>query len=687
MPQARTLYEPSTEHDSCGFGFVADVSGKASHAIVRDALTVLVNLEHRGASGSEANTGDGAGLLVAMPHRFLGEVAAEAGVRLPATGYGVAMVFLPRDEPSRDGARERFEQSLAAEGLQLLGWRDVPTDPDRPRPAPPPPASPRSPRPSSPGRTASRRERTATSTSTAGCTSRADWLEKAVGRSALPGRGDFYVPSMSCRTIVYKGMLNARQLLTFYPDVHRRAARERHRPRPLAVLDQHLPVVGPGAPVPLHQPQRRDQHAARERELDVRPPVHVHVVGVRRRPGEGAAGRRRRRIRHRDLRQRARAAPPVGPEPRPRHDDDGPRAVEPRHPDVARPARLLRVPRVPDGAVGRTGLARVHRRRAGRRDARPQRAPPGPLLGDPRRPGRDGVRVGRPRHPRPRRRRQGPPPARPDVPRGHEPGPDRRRRRAEGGARLGPALRAVGPRLAWSPSRTCPGPRRSSEPDHATVLRRQHVVRLHHRGRAADHRRDGGHRRRPHRLDGQRRAARGPQRAPAAPVQLLQAALRAGHQPAGRRDPRGAHHGDGPLDRSRGQPARARPRRRPPGRAPLPDPVATRSWRRSGRSTAGPASRGFRTITLPILFKVGGQRLGPPARDRGPPPPGVRGHRRGLQPDHPVRPRPQRVGRADPGAARRVGRPSPPGPQRDAGPGRPGAGVRGAAARPTTSAC
>ncbi len=211
-------------------------------------------------------------------------------------------------------------------------------------------------------------------------------------------------------------------------------------------------------------------------------------------------------------------------------------------------------------------------------------------------------------------------------------------------------------------------------------------VRLHHRGRAADHRRDGGDRRRPHRLDGQRRAARGPQRAPAAPVQLLQAALRAGHQPAGRRDPRGADHGHGPLDRSRGQPARARARRRPPGRAPLADPV---------QRGAGDDPGARRRPDEPRLpddhaadpVQGGGQRLRPPPRDRGPPPPGVRGDRRGLQPGHPVRPRPQRVGRPDPGAPRRVGRPSPPGPQRDAGPGRPRPRVRASRARPTTSAC
>ncbi len=128
MPERRTLYEPSTEHDACGFGFVCDIAGRRSHGIVRDALTVLVNLEHRGASGSERNTGDGAGILTAIPHAFLRAAAREVGLDVPAGGgYGVAMTFLPRDAPSRVAAVAFFERILADEGLALLGWRDVPS--------------------------------------------------------------------------------------------------------------------------------------------------------------------------------------------------------------------------------------------------------------------------------------------------------------------------------------------------------------------------------------------------------------------------------------------------------------------------------------------------------------------------------------------------------------------------------
>ena len=218
MAQTRTLYEPSTEHDACGFGFVVDIAGRPSHAIVRDALTVLVNLEHRGATGSEANTGDGAGILVAIPHRFLGATAAEAGIRLPEAGYGVAMVFLPRDEASRAGAVERFERVLGDEGLEILGWRDVPTDPSGLGP------SARASQPVIVQAFIARPEGLALGHDEDLAFERRLYVarrlvEKAVGRSALPGRADVYIPSMSCRTIVYKGMLNASQLLTFYPDL------------------------------------------------------------------------------------------------------------------------------------------------------------------------------------------------------------------------------------------------------------------------------------------------------------------------------------------------------------------------------------------------------------------------------------------------------------------------------------
>ena len=219
MPLSHTLYEPSTEHDSCGFGFVCDIAGRPSHRIVADALTVLANLEHRGASGSERNTGDGAGILLGIPHAFLAAITADAPFALPTDGgYGVAGLFLPRDAGSRDATVAIFESTLAAEGLPILGWRDVPVTPDglgeSALASMPVMRQAFIARPADLGRgedadlAFDRRLYVARRL-----------VEKAVQRSALPGRADVYVPSMSCRTIVYKGMLNASQLLTFYPDL------------------------------------------------------------------------------------------------------------------------------------------------------------------------------------------------------------------------------------------------------------------------------------------------------------------------------------------------------------------------------------------------------------------------------------------------------------------------------------
>ncbi len=210
-----SLYDPRFEHDACGFGFVCDIRGRASHGIVRDALTVLVNLEHRGASGSEQNTGDGAGLTSQLPDRFLRAAADEAGIRLPPPGeYGMGMVFLPRDATSREACQAIVERTAAAEGLPVLGWRNVPTSA------------------ALLGTTARASQPVVRQVFLARPGSLAAELaferklyvvrrlaEKAVARSTLAGRGDFYVPSLSCRTVVYKGMLNASQLLHFYPDL------------------------------------------------------------------------------------------------------------------------------------------------------------------------------------------------------------------------------------------------------------------------------------------------------------------------------------------------------------------------------------------------------------------------------------------------------------------------------------
>src|SRR5438874_301971 len=128
-PGAAGLYDPLHEHDACGVGFVVHIKGRRSHAIVRQALQVLLNLRHRGACGCEANTGDGAGILLQTPHAFLKEACAEAKIPLPAPReYGVGMVYLSPDSTQRRTCEQLFEKIVREEGQGVLGWRTVPTN-------------------------------------------------------------------------------------------------------------------------------------------------------------------------------------------------------------------------------------------------------------------------------------------------------------------------------------------------------------------------------------------------------------------------------------------------------------------------------------------------------------------------------------------------------------------------------
>jgi glutamate synthase (ferredoxin) len=216
-PPRQGLYDPQYEHDACGFGFVVDVKGRPSHDIVEKALTVLVNLEHRGAVGAEKNTGDGAGLLIQTPHAFLEAEANRLGLELPRPGaYAVGMVFLPPDEAGRKACSEIFEKVVRDEGQRVIGWRDVPTD----------------------NKTLGPSAKSSQPVIRQILIARGDtcqdpmsferklyvirrMVEKKISRSAIPGRGHFYVPSLSYKTVVYKGMLNASQLREFYLDLSR----------------------------------------------------------------------------------------------------------------------------------------------------------------------------------------------------------------------------------------------------------------------------------------------------------------------------------------------------------------------------------------------------------------------------------------------------------------------------------
>ncbi|TXJ13887.1 MAG: hypothetical protein E6Q28_11490, partial [Afipia sp.] len=128
-PAAEGLYDPALEKDSCGVGFIANIKGKKSHQIVSDAISILCNLEHRGAVGADPRAGDGAGILVQIPHTFFARKAKEEGFTLPAPGqYAVGAMFMPRDKSWREVIKSIVVEKIKSEGLLHLGWRDVPTD-------------------------------------------------------------------------------------------------------------------------------------------------------------------------------------------------------------------------------------------------------------------------------------------------------------------------------------------------------------------------------------------------------------------------------------------------------------------------------------------------------------------------------------------------------------------------------
>jgi len=214
-PGKQGLYDPQFEHDACGVGFVVNVKGRKSHAIIEQALQVLLNLDHRGACGCEANTGDGAGILLQMPHEFLKVAGREAGVALPGFGeYGVGMVFLPPEPGERQACVQLFERIVAEEGQHFLGWRAVPTIN------------------STLGDTAKASEpfmsqlfigRNARLTDDMAFERKLYVIRKraesAIRYGGLPGGHFFYVSSLSYKTIIYKGMVMPLQLDQYYPDL------------------------------------------------------------------------------------------------------------------------------------------------------------------------------------------------------------------------------------------------------------------------------------------------------------------------------------------------------------------------------------------------------------------------------------------------------------------------------------
>jgi len=211
----RGLYDPRFEHDACGIGLICHIKGRKSHAIIQDGLKILVNLSHRGACGCDETTGDGAGILMQMPHKFLRNGCERIGIGLPKEKhYGCGLVFLPRDDDQRRLCMHRFEEVIRQEDQQFLGWRRMPVDS------------------SALGLLARQREPVIQQIFIGrgpGITDTAHFerkllvirkvMERFVRESGLSQASFFHIPSLSCRTLVYKGMLLADQIQAYFPDL------------------------------------------------------------------------------------------------------------------------------------------------------------------------------------------------------------------------------------------------------------------------------------------------------------------------------------------------------------------------------------------------------------------------------------------------------------------------------------
>ncbi|MDL5056312.1 glutamate synthase large subunit [Geitlerinema calcuttense] len=214
MPPKQGLYDPQFERDACGVGFIVHQKGKKSHDIVEQALTILLNLDHRGACGCEMNTGDGAGILMQVPHKFLQKVTASENIALPEPGqYGVGSIYTSPDPEVRAKSREIFAQIVAEEGQQVIGWRDVPIDN------------------SMIGNTAKHSEpfieqvfiqRAATLADELAFERKLYVIRKRAHTALRASQINpyWYPCSLSCRTMVYKGMLMPVQVGQYYPELH-----------------------------------------------------------------------------------------------------------------------------------------------------------------------------------------------------------------------------------------------------------------------------------------------------------------------------------------------------------------------------------------------------------------------------------------------------------------------------------
>jgi glutamate synthase (NADPH/NADH) large chain len=216
LPPARGLYDPSRDKDSCGVGFIADIKGRKSHQIVEDGLRILCNLEHRGATGADPRMGDGAGILVQIPHKFFAKKCEALGFKLPKPSeYAIGYLFMPTDNEWRQIIRDIYAEVIEREGLSLLGWREVPTDNS---------SLGESVKPTEPVHLQVFIGRGKKKFSEAEFERRLYILRKSISNAIYRRRerrlSGYYPVSISCRTVIYKGMFLADQLGSYYSDLH-----------------------------------------------------------------------------------------------------------------------------------------------------------------------------------------------------------------------------------------------------------------------------------------------------------------------------------------------------------------------------------------------------------------------------------------------------------------------------------
>ena len=267
LPSRHGLYEPTLEHDACGLGFVAHLRGEKSRAIVEQGLDILQRLSHRAATGADPQTGDGAGILLQLPDPFFRKEGLRLGFEMPEPRcYAVGQVFLPADPAARAACERGLRRGHRGRGpahprLARRPGRRLAARLARPALDAGAPAGLRR---APPGGALGLRAEAVRHPQAGG--------EPHPRRAAGPRAAASTSPSLSSETIVYKGLMLPAQLASFYQDLQDPEMESGARAGPLALHHQHLPHLGAGAAVPLHRPQRGDQHPPRQPEPPQRPP-------------------------------------------------------------------------------------------------------------------------------------------------------------------------------------------------------------------------------------------------------------------------------------------------------------------------------------------------------------------------------------------------------------------------------